>query len=151
MVASPEDLHEFGVPRSVDELKMHSFMVVSGLFADGFAPLIRNGEKLAARVNVMWAVSHWRPLLALLLSGAGIGVLQVPAGIDVVMSGQLKRVLAEYEVRGFRLRMLYSRDVPLPTYVQSLVDFVRDELRSHVAQALAARNGRTDAYQAGDE
>lgn len=139
LAASPEYLAEYGAPRTTSELMAHSFITVSGIYDAGVVPLTRDGKDEPTDVNVVWTVGHWRPLIALLLSGAGIGVLQVPAGAQALSAGQLKRVLPEYQAPGFRLRMLYPRNDTTSEISKRLIDFLRAELRSYAEYALAPR------------
>ena len=140
LAASPEYLAEYGTPRSPDELIAHSFIMVSGIYDNGSLPLRRGETEVAADINIAWAVGHWRPRMALLLSGAGIGILQVPVGAEALSSGQLTRILPDYQAPGFPLRLLYPKRDPAGEISRHLVDFLRVELRSYAQYALAPRH-----------
>lgn len=128
LVASPDYIAHYGEPGRPEELLAHPFMRVAGIFGDNLLPLTREGEDLEAAINTAWTVSNWRPLHALLLAGAGIGVLQLPACTEALAAGQLKRLLPQFDVPGFRLRLLYGKNDGSER-TRQLVAFLRDALR----------------------
>ena len=129
LVASAAYLAEYGAPSTVEDLAAHPFMRVDGIFDDDCLLLLHGGERVRVPVSTAWTVSNWRPLHALLLAGAGIGVLQVPACAEALAAGQLKRILPQYEVPGFRLRLLYERREPPSEITTQLVPFLKEELQ----------------------
>lgn len=129
LVASPRYLAEYGRPTVPEELAEHAFMRVDGIFTDERLPLQRQGRAFDAPIQTAWTVSHWRLLYTLLLGGGGIGVLQMPTCADALVAGQLKRLLPQYEVPGFRLRLLHpSTQTATPEAMQLLV-FLREEFQ----------------------
>lgn len=129
LVASPDYIAQCGLPAAPNEISAHPFLRVSGIFGDNLLPLRRAGEIFQAEINTVWTVSNWRPLHALLLSGAGIGVLQVPACAEALAAGQLKRLLPQFEVPGYRLRLLYAKSDVISERTRQLVAFLREELK----------------------
>ncbi|MCJ2093364.1 LysR family transcriptional regulator [Methylobacterium sp. J-072] len=120
LVAAPRYLDRIGIPERSNDLVDHPFLRVSGLFNDGRLPLISVDRQTdLAPLNIVLTVSHWRPLYAMLLEGAGIGVLQEPACTEALGDGRLIRLLPNHEVPGFDLHALYpaSKSVPPKTRV----------------------------------
>ncbi|MFT4001401.1 MAG: LysR family transcriptional regulator [Rhizobium sp.] len=129
LVVSPGYIADYGIPTVPEELPAHPFLRVAGIFEDGNLPLRRRGDVIAAPIKTVWTVSHWRPLHALLLAGAGIGVLQLPACAEALAAGQLKRILPQYDVPGFRLRMLHGPTDSTSEVTRRLLVFLRSELQ----------------------
>ncbi|MFT4003898.1 MAG: LysR family transcriptional regulator [Rhizobium sp.] len=128
LVASPDYIANYGEPSRPEELIAHPFMRVTNIFADNLVPLRRDGETLEAPINTIWTVSNWRPLHSLLLAGEGIGVLQLPACTKALASGQLKRLLPQFDIPGFRLRLLYGKGEAVSERTRHAVAFLRDAL-----------------------
>jgi DNA-binding transcriptional LysR family regulator len=129
LVASPDYVASYGEPKAPEEIVAHPFLRVTGIFNDGTVPLQSNEQTIHAPVNVLWTVSNWRPLHALLLHGAGIGVLQAPAASEGLASGRLKRLMPQYVVPEFKVRILYPNSDPLPEKTKKIVAFLKQELR----------------------
>lgn len=129
LVAAPDYISSHGEPKAPQDLAAHVFMRVTGLFQDGVLPLKYKGETIRAPINTMWTLATWRPLHALLLQGAGIGVLQLPAASDAIASGRLKRLMPQYEIPGFRVRLLYPDAEPIPEKTRKIAAFLKEELR----------------------
>lgn len=127
LVAAPLYLAGHAAPARPEELKSHPFLRVAGIFNDGFLPLGCGAEVERVPITTTWTVSNWRPLHALLLAGAGIGVLQMPACRDDLAAGRLVRLLPRHEVPGFDLRLLYPKTGPVPEKTRRLADFLKTE------------------------
>lgn len=128
LVASPEYLTTCRMLETPNDLKAHPFLRVAGIFNDNVLPLQRRDDMIRVAINTTWTVSNWRPLHSLLLAGAGIGVLQMPSCAEALAAGHLKRVLPDYDVPGFNLRLLYARSEKVPDKTRHLASFLREEL-----------------------
>ncbi|MGV1761481.1 LysR family transcriptional regulator [Rhizobium sp. P44RR-XXIV] len=129
LVAAPSYIERHGAPASPDELADHPFLRVSGLFNNGRLPLVGPDQQteLAAIDNVV-STSHWRPLHAMLLDGAGIGVLQEPVCAKDLASGRLQRLLPGYIVPGFDLHALYPAIRPVPPRIRAMLSLLEEKL-----------------------
>ncbi|QWP75218.1 LysR family transcriptional regulator [Lysobacter sp. K5869] len=129
LVASPDYLERHGEPATPDDLVRHPFARVSGLFNNGRLTL-RTAQRrtVAAVIDTVLSVSHGRPLHALLLGGAAIGVLQEPVCREDLAAGRLRRVLPEFAVPGFDLHVLYGADKPAPQRIKTVVALLQKEL-----------------------
>ena len=129
LVASPDYIARYGEPTRPEELGAHPFLRVSNIFSDNLVPLTRDGEDLEASIQTVWTFSNWRPLHALLLAGEGIGVLQLPACTQALAAGHLKRLLPQFEIPGFRLRLLYPKGDAASERTRHAAAFLKDALR----------------------
>ncbi|NLS18520.1 LysR family transcriptional regulator [Rhizobium sp. P40RR-XXII] len=129
LVASPAYLEERGTPTKLDDLAIHPFLRVSGLFNGGRLLLIGpDGQTELAAIDIVLSTSHWRPLHSLLLDGAGIGVLQAPVCAEDLASGRLVRLLPEFTVPGFDLHALYSAIRPVPPRIRAVLSLLEEQL-----------------------
>lgn len=134
LVAAPAYLEQHAMPVQPTDLTAHSFLRVSGLFSDGYLPLIKDQASVSVPITVAWSLSHWRPMYALLLAGAGIGVLQEPVCAEDIASGQLVSVLPDYEIPGFALHALYPATKPVPLKTRALLALLKERLSTLATQ-----------------
>lgn len=128
LVAAPCYLKRAGRPTSLADLGLHPFLRVTGLFSDELLTLQRAGRPYEAPIRSAWTISNWRPLYRLLIDGAGIGVLQYPAAATALAAGRLKRLLPDYDVPGYRMRILLPRSGALSARTRIVADFLRAEI-----------------------
>lgn len=130
LVAAPGYLDRHGVPATSGDLVDHPFLRVSGLFNDGRLPLLSaEGGREAAAIDIAATVGHWRALSALLVGGAGLGVLQEPACADDLAAGRLTRLLPGFTVPGFDLHVLYPVTRPVPPPVRVVLALLDEALK----------------------
>lgn len=129
LVAAPSYVDQHGAPTRPDELIDHPFLRVSGLFNNGRLPLVSvDGQTELAAINIVLSTSHWRPLHALLLDGAGVGVLQEPVCAQDLTSGRLKQLLPGFAVPGFDLHALYPAIRPVPPRTKAILSLLEEQL-----------------------
>lgn len=122
LVASPAYLERHGGPESPPDLARHGFARVAGLFHGNRLPLhAPDGGMVAAPIETVITVSHWRPLHALLLGGGAIGVLQQPVCAGDLRQGTLIPLLPEFTVPPFDLHALYAPGRPMPPRLRLLL------------------------------
>jgi DNA-binding transcriptional LysR family regulator len=68
-------------------------------------------------VRSSWRCNHWRPLLAALLAGNGIGALQWPTCRHEITAGELVPLLPDYPLPDALVHAIYpaARRVPAKT------------------------------------
>ncbi|KHK57717.1 LysR family transcriptional regulator [Ralstonia sp. A12] len=131
LVAAPDYLVRQGTPETPQALAAHAFIRVTGLFGDGQLPLIDARQvRIAAPVSVAMSLSHWRPVYELLLSGAGIGVLQEPVCAAALAAGQLTRLLPDHVVPGFELHALIPAARPIPPKTRAFVALLEGHIQT---------------------
>ena len=131
LVASPAYLDRHGIPAKPDDLIEHPFARVSGLFNNSRLPLLSADQRtVLAPIDIALSVSHWRSLHALLLGGAGLGVLQEPVCTEELGNGRLIRLLSEFVVPGFEFHALYPANKPVPPRIRMVLSLLEELLPS---------------------
>jgi DNA-binding transcriptional LysR family regulator len=128
LVAAPDYIERHGAPVAPPDLGDHDFVRVGGLFANSRLPLLADGKEVLAPIRIAMSLSHWRPAHALLLGGAGIGVLQAPVCAADMAAGRLVPLLPGYTVPGFDLHALYPVCRQVPPKVRMVLELLRQEL-----------------------
>ena len=133
LVAAPGYLAEHGAPARPADLVDHPFARVTGLFNTARLPLTGpRGQHVEAPLRIVWSMGQWRPVLALLRDGGGIGVLQEPACAAELARGELVRLLPDHTVPGFDLHALIPPGRPVPLKTRALLEM----LAEHLPQAI---------------
>ncbi|WP_407176577.1 LysR family transcriptional regulator [Bradyrhizobium sp. STM 3562] len=129
LVAAPNYLARRGRPTKPAELIDHPFVRVTGLFNNGQLPLVSSGRQTTlAPIHIALSLSHWRPVHALLLGGAGIGVLQEPVCTEDLASGRLTQVLPGFAVPGFDLHALYPAARSIAPRIRRVLSLLQEHL-----------------------
>ncbi|AXL49365.1 LysR family transcriptional regulator [Paraburkholderia caffeinilytica] len=126
LVAAPDYLSRHGPITGPADLVNHPFIRVQGMFGAEQLPL-RYMEAVVESAPIRTAVrtSHWRPMYEMILSGAGIGVLEEPACVEALAAGRLVRILPAFEVLPFDLNILTQAQRPVPPRVRMIVAMLR--------------------------
>ncbi|WP_213765394.1 LysR family transcriptional regulator [Caballeronia sp. dw_19] len=126
LVAAPGCLSQHGPIAEPSDLVKHPFIRVQGMFGTDQLPL-RQVATIVENVPIHTAVktSHWRPMYEMILSGAGIGVLEEPACVDALADGRLVRILPQFEVLPFDLNVLIQAQRPVPPRVRMIVAMLK--------------------------
>ncbi|MFL9861394.1 LysR family transcriptional regulator [Paraburkholderia madseniana] len=126
LVAAPGYLSQHGPITEPSELVKHPFIRVQGMFGTEQLPLRHMATVVeSAPIRTAIKTSHWRPMYEMILSGAGIGVLEEPACVDALAEGRLVRILPEFEVLPFDLNVLIQAQRPVPPRVRMMVTMLR--------------------------
>lgn len=129
LVASPDYLERHGMPCATADLIEHPFARVSGLFNNGRLPLrMRDRRMEQVPIDIVFTLSNWRPLHAILLGGGAIGVLQEPVCSDDLAAGRLSRILPDLVVPGFDLHLLYKTNRSIGPRLRGVLSFLKREL-----------------------
>lgn len=129
LVAAPGYIEQHGAPTKPNELADHPFLRVGVLFNNGRLPLVGPDQQTElAAIAMVVRTSHWRPLHAMLLDGAGIGVLQQPVCAEDLASGRLIRLLPGVTVPGFDLHALYPAIRPIPPRIRAMLSLLEEQL-----------------------
>lgn len=134
LVASPDYLSRSDAIDDLEDLSRHNLIRVKGAFDADLLPLCRDGELIdTVPVQTIIKTTHWRPMYELVLAGLGLGVLEAPAVKDALATGELVRVLPQYEVPALALNLLIQPQRPIALRVRKVVD----TLRSYISEALS--------------
>lgn len=130
LCASPNYLADHGVPQHPDDLKQHRLIASADQVHWAF-----QGYQLKARARLGCATVQGAINAA--VHGAGlIRCLSYPVH-EHLQSGQLRRVLATYELPPMPVHVVYREGRNAPMRVRSFVDHCVTELREHPAFQLA--------------
>jgi DNA-binding transcriptional LysR family regulator len=141
LVASSNYLKRHDTITEPRDLASHSFIRVKGAFDADLLPLACNprvpGGTVSDRVDgvpiqTTVKTTHWRPMFEMVMTGAGIGVLEAPACREAIEQGRLVRLLPDYEIPPLALNLLIRPQRPVPARVRKIVDM----LKVYVAEAL---------------
>ncbi len=92
LVASPEYLHRYGIPRSISDLSNHSCLPMTGVTHWTFNSL---GSETHFRITSRFSSSSIAGCQAVCIAGAGIALLSEWAVADDLLAGRLQRVALE--------------------------------------------------------
>lgn len=129
LLASPAYLARAGVPASPAALGAHPFVHIDGLARDGKLHLDGpDGAPVTAPVRSAWRCNHWRPLLAALLAGNGIGVLHRPVCRNEWATGQLVPVLPDHRLPDLPVHAIYPASRRVPAKTGAVVTWLQTQL-----------------------
>ena len=129
LLASPAYLARAGVPASPAALGAHPFVHIDGLARDGKLHLDGpDGAPVTAPVRSAWRCNHWRPLLAALLAGNGIGVLHRPVCRNEWATGQLVPVLPDHRLPALPVHAIYPASRRVPAKTGAVVAWLQTQL-----------------------
>lgn len=129
LLASPKYLAQAGSPASPAALAAHPFVHIDGIARDGKLHLDGpDGAPVTAHVRSAWRCNHWRPLLAALVAGNGIGVLHRPVCRGEVASGQLVQVLPDHSLPDLPVHAIYPSPRRAPAKTATVVAWLESQL-----------------------
>ncbi|EIF28268.1 transcriptional regulator [Burkholderia sp. Ch1-1] len=126
LVAAPEYLSRHGPVAAPPDLVKHPFIRLQGMFGTDQLPLRRMENVVeSAPVHTVVKTSHWRPMYEMIVSGAGIGVVEEPACVDALTDGRLVRILPRFDALPFDLHVLTQAQRPVPARVRMVVTMLK--------------------------
>ncbi|WP_408387075.1 LysR substrate-binding domain-containing protein [Paraburkholderia sediminicola] len=148
LVAAPAYVDRHGPISEPSDLEKHPFIRVRGMFGAGQLPL-RHLTSVVESVPIHAAVktSHWRPMYEMIVTGAGIGVLEEPACADALLAGRLVRLLPGFDLPPFELNLLTQTQREVPTPVRLIVAMLLKCVPEMLRGVRAANHAHFDLYQ----
>jgi DNA-binding transcriptional LysR family regulator len=98
LYATPAYLKKYGTPRDPADLQTHSLITNSAVATHNHWQFLVKNEIIHEEVRGQLRVNSSAAVVSLALAGAGIGRINDVVGTRLVMDGQLKPVLARYNV-----------------------------------------------------
>lgn len=127
MIASPDYIQCYGMPRNIEELKQHQCLGFSQLIKLNRWP-IYDGDDLYT-VTPKMSSTNGEVIRSLALQGAGIGCLSDFLIGQDIEAGRLIKVLDEQtEVHKQNIYAVYYKKSYLPRRLRLLIDFLHDRL-----------------------
>ncbi len=134
LLASPDYLARAGRPVSPAALAAHPFVHIDGLARDGKLHLDGpDGAPVTAPVRSAWRCNHWRPLLAALVAGNGIGVLHRPVCQNELATGRLVPVLPDHSLPDLPVHAIYPASRRVPAKTGAVVAWLQTQLPTLLA------------------
>jgi len=135
LYASPHYLERHGAPSTPADLSRHHCVIFRG------QDLLRTWQLESAAGEASVALrgrlggDDMGFIRAMLIAGAGVGLLPHLNGAADEASGRLVRVLPDYHARGASLYIVYPSKKQLPARVSAFRDFVSEAFSSWAARA----------------
>ena len=129
LVAAPAYLEKHGAPRTVAALAEHRCVVFTGFEKPSEWLLNGPGGPESVRVSGPIATNNVEVLALTASQGLGIAMGAATSASPYLRSGELCRVLSEYEFEPAQIFAYYSPSGALSSTVCRLLDFLLEELR----------------------
>lgn len=133
LCASPAYIGRAGTPRDMDDLATHACLqLVTPYFPVSRWQFAGPGGAMEIELPPgRLRVNSPEALASALAYGAGIGPLPMPSAVPLLASGELVRVLPEFELQGMTIYAVYASrkylDAKIKTWVECLRAYVAEE------------------------
>lgn len=129
LVASPAYLEKRGVPGMPSDLPGHDFVRFAWTPGNKLE-LSRNTEQARVQISSRFRVNNALAIREALMLGGGIGVCPAWLVQDLLGSGELVRVLEEWEAPHQDLYLLYPSRLYQPLRTKMFIDFASEQFSS---------------------
>lgn len=129
LVAAPSYLERRGVPSGPGDLSAHDFVRFAWTPGNTI-DLFREGGQTRIAANSRFRVNNALAIREALLLGSGIGVCPEWLVRDLLDTGELVRVLAEWSAAHQDLYLLYPSRLYQPLRTKLFIDFVTEQFKS---------------------
>ena len=129
LVASPDYLRRCGHPRQLDELDQHDIVLSTGqsLLADW--PFHSPGSGHTPRITPRFQVNDVEAMLVMLRAGHGIGSVLSYQVVDELASGQLQRLLSDFEAPLIPVQLVIPSAHLMPAKTRLFLDHATASLK----------------------
>jgi DNA-binding transcriptional LysR family regulator len=121
--ASPAYLATHGTPRKPDDLALHNCLTYT-YFGKSLWSFERDGKKSSVPVSGNLSANESLVLLTGAVEGVGIVMQQVYSAAALIASGQLVRLLPEWQPQSMGIFAIYSTRRQMPVALRALLDFL---------------------------
>ncbi|MBR7800778.1 LysR family transcriptional regulator [Undibacterium fentianense] len=129
LMAAPSYLERCGTPKSPQELREHEWIALSLLpSALTWKFIDQQGQSQLVHMKSRLQVDAPSTLLALLVQGAGVSVMDEMSAQAVITSGKLQRLLPEWRLNPGGIYAVLPPGRHVPTNVRAFIDFYRQFL-----------------------
>lgn len=131
LVASPGYLVRHGAPAEPGELSRHRGLLRRAIGSGRLIPWVlknTDGGEVVANVRPVGVLDDPEALARAAACGLGIALLPVPHVLPMIRSGELVRVLPDWDADARPLSIYYSNRKLLPAKVRVFVDFIVSEV-----------------------
>ncbi|MGA9606192.1 MAG: LysR family transcriptional regulator [Rouxiella badensis] len=121
--ASPAYLATHGTPRKPDDLALHNCLTYT-YFGKSLWSFERDGKKSSVPVSGNLSANESLVLLTGAVEGVGIVMQPVYSAAALIASGQLVRLLPEWQPQSMGIFAIYSTRRQMPVALRALLDFL---------------------------
>lgn len=125
LAASPQYLARCGTPTALPELAGHDFVRYAWLQGGGRIAFYRGGEVSEIEVRGRFRVNNSLAVRDCLASGFALGMAPLWLIEDLLRSGQLLRILPEWEAAPHEVHLLYPSRRFVPARTRALIEFLQ--------------------------
>ncbi len=123
-VASPAYLAANPLPRSPSDLRMHHCICDTNMRTGGAWPFVQGGQVRKIAVKGKYMVNSARAVRDLALAGEGIGLCPDYVVAPDVVSGRLRRLLADHDSQSLDIHAVFLDARHMPPKVRLFLDFL---------------------------
>ncbi|WP_240007170.1 LysR family transcriptional regulator [Pseudaquidulcibacter saccharophilus] len=129
LVASPEYINKFGLPKTINDLQNHQFASMSNLLNYNILQ-ITNPEGKTHEIGIKGNISIDNGLAArkIIENGRSIGISHIWLIDDLLKQNKLIQILPEYKVSPVEINMLIVPERNNLKRVRALIDFLYSEI-----------------------
>jgi DNA-binding transcriptional LysR family regulator len=147
--ASPDYLHRFGTPQTLDDLAGHRCISFDGLdAATAWSFTGDSGDKRQVAVHSRLTVSTADAAIAASILGLGLTRVLSYQVADELRDGRLVRVLADDEPHSVPASLIYPAQGRLPMKTRAFIDFAVGRIRERLVALESAALLTSDASNA---
>ncbi|WP_229210113.1 LysR family transcriptional regulator [Duganella sp. Root1480D1] len=125
LLASPQYLHRFGTPATLEELAGHNFVRYAWLPGGDRIAFRRGGQVAEIEVRGRFRINSSQGVRECLASGFALGMAPLWLVEDLLQSGQLVRILPEWQAAPHEVHLLYPSRRFLPVRTRALIEFLQ--------------------------
>lgn len=125
LVAAPNYLDRCGTPATLQELAVHNFVRFAWLQGGDRIAFHRTGEVAEIEVRGRFRVNNSFAVRQCLASGFALGMAPLWLVEDLLQSGQLVRILPEWEAAPHEVHLLYPSRRFMPVRTRALIEFLQ--------------------------
>ncbi|MBT4889801.1 MAG: LysR family transcriptional regulator [Rhodospirillales bacterium] len=126
VVATPEYLATHGTPQTPDDLKDHNCIGTKHETTNTGWPFMINGEIKRIKVDGNFTVNRNPMIKKSTLQGKGLAWLPSYVAYREIQSGELVRVLSDYDAPAFTFFLTYVYQKAIPFRNRRLIDFIKE-------------------------
>ena len=125
LLAAPAYLQQAGIPTAPSQLRQHEFIAFTALRQPLTWQLQQSTQQVEVQLTAAYKSSSTQTTTALMLAGAGIGVLPDYSAKDLVQQGALVKVLPDWSLSSGGIYAVYPPGRFRPARVTAFVDFLQ--------------------------
>ncbi len=131
LLASPEYLKQYGVPKHHDDLQNHLQLRYGG-YEDHWHLVDPEGGKVSIHLSGQMSANNGDFLCQMAINGHGLVMLPTFIAWQALQSGALVKVLPDYQIPSIAAYAIYPQNRFLPKKSRVLIDFLVDHFKDNI-------------------